>query len=296
MELLSAICIIAAGILWGTMGIFVRYLSAWGFSTLQITAFRIIIGAIMFLVFLAVTDRKRLKIRRKDIWLFAGMGVGSIFLMSVSYFTTMQLASLSVAAILLYTAPVFVMIMSILFLKEKLSANKLVALLAAFAGCVLVTGIGGSRQIGFYAILMGLLSGFSYALYSILGSVALKRYHPYTVSAYAFVFAAVAELIVCRPSEAVKSALRMPHPGMVFLVMAAMALCTAFLPYLLYTFGLKRVEAGKAAILATVEPLVATLIGVLVFEEPLNTRSLFGVILILLAIAILNNFGRRKSE
>lgn len=296
MELAAAICIITAGILWGTMGIFVRTLGAWGFSTIQITAFRIILGALMYFIFLAVTDRSKIKIKWRDIPLFIGLGIGSIFLMSVSYFSTIQLTSLSVAAILLYTAPIFVMIMSVLFLKEKMSGRKVLALMAAFAGCVCVTGIGADVKIGTVGIATGLLSGISYALYSILGTFALRKYHPYTVSAYAFGFAAIAELCLCNVPEMAHQVSEQVHPERVLGVAFLMAFVTAFAPYLLYTVGLKKIEAGKAAIMATVEPLVASVIGVLVFREALNAVSIVGIVLIILAIAILNNFGRREAD
>lgn len=293
MEIMAALCVIAAGILWGTMGIFVRYFSAWGFSTIQITAFRILLAALIFLVFLAVTDREKLKIRLKDLPLFAGMGIGSIFLMSVTYFSTMQRTSLSVAAILLYTAPVFVMLMSVLFLKEKLTVRKLLALAAAFAGCVLVTGIGGDAAVDGIGIATGLLSGLSYALYSILGIFALRKYHPYTVSAYAFLTAAAAELCFCHPVEMARRTAESDEPWKILILALVMAAFTAFAPYLLYTLGLRRVEAGKAAIMATVEPMVATILGVAVFQEELTAWSVWGIVLILLAIGILNRFGRK---
>lgn len=293
MEIIAALCVIAAGILWGTMGIFVRLLSAWGFSTIQITALRIVLAALFFLVFLALTDRKKLKIRIKDIPLFAGMGVGSIFLMSVAYFSTMQRTSLGVAAILLYTAPVFVMLMSVVFLKEKLTVRKLAALGTAFLGCVLVTGIGGGVSVDGLGIATGLLSGLSYAAYSILGTFALRRYHPYTVSAYAFVTAALAELCICSPVQAARMVSEAENTWQVLGLIIVMALATAFVPYLLYTMGLRKVEAGKAAIMATVEPMVATILGVVVFDETLTVWIVLGIVMIVLAIGVLNQFGRK---
>ena len=75
-----------------------------------------------------------------------------------------------------------------------------------------------------------------------------------------------------------------------------MALLTGFLPYLLYTYGLRSVEASKAAIMATVEPMVATLIGIVAFGEKMSFMSAAGIVLILLAILILNNFGRDQQH
>lgn len=291
--LLSVICILAAGALWGMMGIFVRILTAWGFATVQITAMRILAAALSFLIFLLICDRSKLRICLKDIWLFLGMGVGSVLLMSICYFSTMQRASLSVAAILLYTSPIFVMLMSVLFLKEKFTSQKLFALLFAFAGCICVTGIGGEQSISGFGIATGLLSGFSYALYSIFGAVALKKYHSYTVSAYAFFFAAAGELIIGDVPGIGKKLAAAPNVAVIVLVILLMAVLTGFLPYLLYTYGLQGVEASKAAIMATVEPMVATILGIVIFHEKMSLPSAVGIALILFAILILNNFGRK---
>lgn len=86
------------------------------------------------------------------------------------YFRTMQTTSLSVAAVLLYTAPIMVTIMSVPLFKEKLTASKVAACVLAFTGCIFVTGLLGNAQaVSASGILTGLLSGFGYALYSIFG-------------------------------------------------------------------------------------------------------------------------------
>jgi hypothetical protein len=92
---------------------------------------------------------------------------------------------LSTAAILLYTSPIWIMLMSVLFFHEKLTRKKLIALTFAFAGCIMVSGVSGKR-LTIPGLLIGLGSGIGYGLYSILGTVALRRYSPYTVTAYAY--------------------------------------------------------------------------------------------------------------
>ena len=166
---LAPLFILIAGSLWGVMGIFVRMLTGYGFSSLQIASLRIIGGALIFLIGTVLTDRKKLKIQMSDLGWFAGMGIGSILMFTICYFTTISMASLAVAAILLYTAPIMVMIMSVILFKEKLTGRKLLALLAAFAGCIMVTGLLGTGQTSAAAVGFGLLSGFGYGLYSILG-------------------------------------------------------------------------------------------------------------------------------
>ena len=115
----ASACILAAGSMWGTMGLWVRRLTAEGLDSMQILALRIVVTAVMMLVFLAVYNRKLLKIRWKDLWCFLGTGICSIVFFGYCYNRTIVLTSLSVAAILLYTAPIFVMILSRFLFGEK---------------------------------------------------------------------------------------------------------------------------------------------------------------------------------
>ncbi len=200
---------------------------------------------------------------------------------------------LSTAAILLYTSPIWIMLMSVLFFREKLTGRKLLALALAFAGCVLVSGVSGEGMT-LPGLLVGLGSGIGYGLYSILGTVALRRYSPYTVTTYTFAFAALGAWLICRPAEMLAKFAAAPNlPGLVFFCVLT-ALVTAVIPFLAYTLGLRTVEASRAGILATVEPLVATLIGVAVFSEPLTLLSGLGMLLILAAVVLLN--GKTESE
>jgi drug/metabolite transporter (DMT)-like permease len=195
--------------------------------------------------------------------------------------------SLSTAAILLYTSPIWIMLMSVLFFHEKLTGRKLLALAAAFGGCVLISGISGGG-ITLTGLLVGLGSGIGYGLYSILGTIALKRYSPYTVTAYTFLFAAAGSLIICRPGEMFGSFAASDHLAGLILFCFLTAFVTAVIPFLAYTLGLESVEASKAGILATIEPMVATLFGVLIFKEPLTIFSSLGILMILSSVIILN--------
>lgn len=201
MKRLAPVFILIAGTLWGIMGIFVRTLGTYGFTSIQIASMRIIGGAVLFAVITAVTDREKLKICVKDMVWFLGMGIGSILMFTVCYFTTMSISSLSVAAILLYTAPVMVMLMSLVLFHEKMTGKKFAALIMAFAGCVLVSGLGGDMRLSAGALGLGLLSGFGYGLYSILGTYVLKKYNPLTVTTYAFLCGGVGALLVCKPGH-----------------------------------------------------------------------------------------------
>ena len=279
--------IILAACFWGSMGIFVRKLGGYGFSSIQIVSIRVTIAALIFCIVLLIKDKKGFRISPRDIPLFVGLGWGSILFFTVCYFSAIAIMSLSTAAILLYTSPIWIMLMSMLIFHEKMNKGKLVALILAFTGCVLVSGISGDG-ITVTGLLLGLGSGIGYGLYSILGTIALRRYTPYTVTTYTFVIAAIGSWMICRPAEMItKIKTAETLPGLLLLCMLT-AIVTAVIPFLSYTLGLRTVEAGRAGILATVEPLVATVIGLLCFYEPLTVLSAAGIVLILAAVVILN--------
>ncbi len=279
--------ILLAGCFWGSMGIFVRRLGAFGFSAAQIVSIRVTLAALFFCVLLFLKDRSGFRISLRDVPLFLGLGFGSILFFTVCYFTAIEMMPLSTAAILLYTSPIWIMLLSLLFFREKLTGKKVLALVLAFGGCVLVCGISG-EGLTLPGLLIGLGSGLGYGLYSILGTVALRKYSPYTVTAYTFLLAAAGSLLICRPAEMTEKFAAAANLPSLLLFCVLTALVTAVIPFLAYTLGLRTVEAGRAGILATVEPLVAALIGVFVFSEPLTALSVLGILLILAAVILLN--------
>ena len=279
--------IILAGIFWGSMGIFVRRLGTYGFTPIQIVCIRVVLAALVFCVVQFAKDPKGFRISLRDVPLFLGLGLGSILFFTVCYFTAISMMTLSTAAILLYTSPIWIMLMSLLFFHEKLTAKKIIALVLAFGGCVLVSGISGGG-LTIMGLLVGLGSGIGYGLYSILGTVALRRYTPYTVTTWTFIIAAIGSILISHPADLMAKISVAPSiPGLLGFSLLT-ALVTAVIPFLAYTLGLRSVEASKAGILATVEPMVATLIGIFVFSEPLTLMSGVGVLLILAAVVILN--------
>lgn len=284
---LSAIFVLAAGSLWGLMGLLVRSLNAVGLSSMEISFVRSFVTFLCMLVGLLLFNRKALKIRIRDIWCFIGTGAFSVAFFNFCYFKTITLTSLSVAAVLLYTAPAFVMLMSAVLFKERLSAQKLIALLLAFAGCAFVSGIvGGAGALSLSGILYGLGSGFGYALYSIFGRYALERkYSSVTISFYTFVFASIATLFFADVGVVFEALSFSPAllGKTVFLV-----LLVTLLPYLSYTRGLNGLENGTASVLASIEPVVATLVGIIVYKEKMNFWNVLGICLVLGSIVLIN--------
>ncbi len=199
----------------------------------------------------------------------------------------MTLTSLAVAGVLLYTAPVFVMLLSAVLFREQITGRKAAALGMAVAGCALVSGIGTAGALSPTGLLLGLGSGFFYALYSIFGRYAIRRgYDSWTITFYTFLFCAGGGVLMCDWSLVGRAV--SAEGGPFFLWVAAMGLVTAFAAYLLYTWGLERIESSRAAILASVEPVVAALVGVFWFHETVSLPALAGIVLVLGAIVVLS--------
>lgn len=287
----GVLLIILAGIFWGCMGVFVRGLTALaGFSSIQIVSVRLTVAAISFGMILFIKNPQGFRISRKDIPLFLGLGLGSILFFTTCYFTAIRMMTLSVAAILLYTSPIWVMLLSVLLFHEKMTGTKLLALAISFLGCILVSGIGtGETSVTMAGILIGLGSGLGYGLYSILGSIALRRYSTYTVTAYTFITAAAGSFFLCSLPDLWHKITVCERKPLLLLLIVLTGLVTAVIPFLLYTLGLEQVEASRAAILATIEPMVATVIGIALFHEYMTFMSVFGVLCILSAIVLLNH-------
>ena len=285
---LDLILIIIAACFWGSMGIFVRRLTTYGFDSIQIVSIRVTLAALIFSIFLLIRERSGFKISLRDIPLFLGLGLGSILFFTVCYFTAITIMPLSTAAILLYTSPIWIMLMSALFFHEKMNSRKVIALILAFGGCVLVSGISGDG-ITITGLLLGLGSGIGYGLYSILGTVALRKYSPYTVTTYTFLIAAVGSWFICQPADMLMKFEKADGlTGLIFFCIMT-ALVTAVIPFLSYTLGLRSVEASKAGIIATIEPVVATFVGIICFSERLTLLSGIGIVLVLSAVIILNS-------
>ena len=288
------ILIIVAGLFWGSMGIFVRHLNALGFTSIQVACLRLTTAGILFALVLLVKDRRGFKIKLKDIPLFLALGLVSILFFTCCYFTAIRLMTMSTAAILLYTSPIWVMILAIIFLKEKVTLRKILALVLAFAGCVLVSGFGGKVTVT--GILVGLGSGLGYGLYSIFGTFALKKYSPYTVTCYTFLIAGLGSIFVADPMDLVSKISAAENKPALFGFVLLTAVVTAVIPFLLYTLGLNMTTAGKAAVLATVEPAAATLFGVFVMGETIGPVAACGIILVFAAIAVLSIHKKDRKE
>lgn len=278
--------ILAAGCFWGLMGLFSREMAAVGFNSQGTLIVRCSIACVCFGITLLITDKSQFKVKLRHLWCFLGAGVCSLLFFSYSYYQCISMTSLSTAAILLYTAPSIVMLLSLVIFKERLTKKKVLALVMAFVGCGLVSGIGGGGDVTPLGIFYGLCAGLGYALYSIFARLALNRgYGSNTINFYATLFGFLGACVIWGGVEPIKLVFA---GGMNILWSLGTGVISCFLPYLLYTYGMTGVETGKASVMASLEPVVATVTGVLVYNESLSLTSFAGIVLVLGAIVVLN--------
>ena len=281
----AIIYIIIAGILWGTSGIFVHYLSPYGFTAYQMTAVRAIVSFLCIFVYALIKNKALLRVKPINILLFLGIGA-SLFFTASCYYLSMQLTSVSTAVVLMYTAPIYVMVFSVLFFKEKLTKLGLVSIACMLSGCCLVAGIIGGAEFDVIGILIGVISGIAYATYNILTKISMQRnLAPISVTLYSFLFMSIISLFVLEPTTMV---INVSHaPAITIPLLLGLGICTFVIPYFLYTVAMKDLSAGTASALSVVEPMAATLFSVVIFREALNWFSIIGIVLILSAIFII---------
>lgn len=294
--LLGVLAVGAAASIWGTLGFFAKILYAEGVSFEALVAVRALVGWIAVLLFVLLTQGAgSLRVTRRDLFFLLPLGLVGIGAFYLLYFYTVRESTVGTAAILLYSSPAFVTLLAWLFLKESLGASRVLALALTFGGIFLVVGAYdlGSLEVTPFVLATGLLSGLTYGLYSIFGKPLTGRLGPATILSYALGFGSVLLVLASLPTLYTIVGLSLGSYVLLFML----AVVHTSLAFGLYTVGLKRLEAGQAAIVATVEPVVAGAIGVFLLSEALTAPKLLGAILVMAGAALAQvRFGETPHE
>ena len=290
----GALLIILAGTCWGVISIFINYLSDAGLGEMQISFLRQLFAVLVFALIILVRDRAKFRIPLKDLGLLMLVGLVNGVMFNFLYFYTIVHSRASIAVVLLYTSPVFVMILARVFFKEKITGLKFIALVLTVIGCVLVTGVIGE---GYTpppaAILTGVLTGLAYALNNILTSAAVKKNDPLTVTFYTLFFS----FLFLIPFSGWNSLTSLCGANpMILLVAFLMCIVTAVLAQYFFSVGLGLIESGKAAIYGATEPIVGSLVGILIFHEESNFMKIAGIIMVIVAILLIGKNDAEKEE
>lgn len=289
MDKKACVFILLAGACWGTNGLFFRHLSALGFGTMDVLFIKMLVAMVLLGGYLLWKDPKLFYLGLRDIWVFLAIGLIGMLLFNYFYFQAMVYNTVAVAVALLYTSPIFVVFLSALLFKEKITKKKLFALAVIFSGCLCASGIfAESLRFSVLGLFFGIGAGLFYGSYSIFSRIVLDRgYSSLTVAFYAIAISCLGGAIFADHSVIWSD---FSFPLVWNVVGIAIFACLA--PLLLYTAGLKRVETGVASMLVTSEPVVAALISAVVLSEPLSGFTVLGIGLILTGIIVMNGKGK----
>ena len=274
-----------AASIWGTLGFFAKILYAEGVSFEALVAVRASVGWAAMLLFVLLTWGVRSRrVTGRDFLFLVPLGLVGIGAFYLLYFFTVRESTVGTAAILLYSSPAFVALLAWIFLKETLGPLRLLALALTFGGIFLVVGgyEPGALEVSLPVLATGLLSGLTYGLYSILGKPLAGHLEPAIILSYALGFGSVLLVLAALPTF--HTLVGLSSSSYALLVM--LAVVHTALAFGLYTVGLKRLDAGQAAIVATVEPVVAGAIGVVLLGEELTALKVIGALLVLAGAAL----------
>ncbi|MCR5134896.1 MAG: DMT family transporter [Clostridiales bacterium] len=285
------LCILAAGVLWGSIGFFVRELSLLGAGGMLASFMRIFSAWVILVPLLFFLGRHTginyFKISKKGLLQCLFLGICTQALFNAAYSNCINTVGVGAASVLLYTEPVFVCVFSRMLFKEQIGPRKGISLVINLLGCFLMV-TGGDLSVlkgPLTGILCGIASGFLYSLITIVGKVTMEETHPFTLVFYNFLFGWIALAVMENPVPAIAA---VSSPAF-WLLGFGFGLIPTVGSYLFYMSGIsKGIELTRAPIIASVEPIVAALIGLLLFHESLGPVNTIGLAAVLFSIVLMN--------
>ena len=270
----------------GTLPIFSLYAYAAGMDALTILFFRFTLASLV-MVCLLIARREPLP---RGVLLFRPMGMGAIGYVGQAfcYLTALKYASAGLAALLLYLYPVFVTVLSAVFLQERVTGIKMFALGLALVGTALTVGPEGGQLPG---ILLAALAAVIYSVYILVGTQVMRQISVWQSSTVIFASAGVMSGVLMGVSGP-----QLPVTSGGWGAVASIALIATVVPVVTFLAGLNRIGPTNAAMLSTLEPVVTVLLAALLLGETLKPLSLLGGGSILLAVVLLTRTELRQPE
>lgn len=297
MRKLYLILPILAGFMFGSSGIFVRTLTQNGIDQTTLLFLRFSIAIIPIALAILLTDKKLFRITLPDIPLFILCAI-CIMGLNLCYNYSMNTIPLSLAAVLLSTAPIFVLIFAFIFFKEKITLKKITCIILAITGCFLMTGVLEKNLVSFS--ISGIMSGIGAALFWAIYLIASKKSldsgkHTFTILFYSVILISVSLIPFTNINQIVIFIDINPLLTTIFLILHSTL--SFALPYILSTLSLNYMESGISSILLSgAEPSAALIFGFLIYSEIPTALMFCGFALTLTAIITLGKKEKNESN
>ncbi|WP_349680930.1 DMT family transporter [Methanobrevibacter sp. UBA212] len=287
---------ILAGIMFGSSGIFVRTLTQNGIDPTTLLFLRFSIAIVPILIAIIATDKNLFRIELKDIPLFLVCSICIIGL-NLCYNHSMNTVPLSLAAVLLSIAPIYVLIIAYFMFGEKITSKKLICMILAISGCVLMTGIleNDLGNLPLFGILSGIGAGLFWAVYLMASKKSIENgNHTFTILFYSVIFISIALIPFTDFSEI--SGFVSINPVMTIIFLILHSTFSFALPYIFSTISLNYMDSGTSSIfLSGAEPFAALIFGFLIYSEIPTPLMFCGFILTIIAMMMLSKDDSKTS-
>jgi drug/metabolite transporter (DMT)-like permease len=287
---------LTTGIVWGTAGFFVRTLFDAGFTPLQVTVYRTVAMALATALIIFCYDRKLFRINKKDLRYIIPMGLFGTALGYLTYNIAMMHTTLAIASMLTYTNPIYTTLLAALIFKERVYRGKVVGLALLIAGCSLLVKVYDAAffDLNAVGIVNGLMTGLFVSISALCAKRVTRDYHPLTSVFYNFVVGATFLLAFSVPWQPVAGI----GPKAAFSLLY-LAFIPGVLAFFLYMYSVKRIEVSQTESCVAIEPVMAGIVGFLLFNESFDAMQFAGAAVILMGVLVFNDawgIERRKFQ
>ncbi len=285
-KLRGYLSIFAAAFFWGTSATAAKALFERHISPLLLVESRVIIAAIVLVLFFLIVNPRILRVRLSDLWDFALLGVIGVAGSNYAYYMAIQATNVGIAILMQYTAPAMVALYMVVTKQERISKTKIIALLSALAGCIIMLGtFEPAIHLTAIGIFFGVLSAVCFAFFNVYTRIASKQYTIWTAITYTLItggmFWVVLDLVL--------------HTGigiggtMELAALALFSVTSALIPYFFYFNGLKFLVPSTAIIVSTLEPVIAISSAFVILGETLYPEQIAGGVLVIFAVILLES-------
>lgn len=279
--------IILAGTLWGSTGIYSHLYQECGLPPIMMSILRVSCAIIVLTPFMLRKGPMTFVLSKRGFAIAFVQGLLTQAVFNIAYFTAIGELGMASSVVLLYTSPITVAILSYIFFREKLTKQKIAAMCITVAG-VAFTATGGTpdlKVLSIYGILMGLLAGFCYGTFSITSRLGSESDEPVAMTYYTMIFGLLGLLAYA----IFQGASPFKYDANLFVISMLNGGLSAALPYFVFSVGISKLkEVSYAPIFSSVENVAAALFGFFLFHEALGIWRVFGIILVMLSIALIN--------
>lgn len=302
--------VLVAALMWGSIGIFVKGLTTLGLTSASIAALRLLSGAALLAPALMVLGARAQSmpngrkpgpmalfyVDRRSLGACALLGIVGLAGSNFLYYVSMGEVGMSTASVLLYTSPVFGVVLGRFLYAEPVSSGKALAVCMNVMGCVMAVTNGdfGGMSFSLLGVVCGVVAGFFGALLAVISKVATERMHPLAVTFYGFVFGGLVMAGVSFPWADVAQALSVRF----WVLLLGFGLVPTALAYICYMTGLSMgLEASKVPVVASFETVTTVCVGIVLYGEGAGPVKVMGICLVLMSIFAMNmDLGRIRTS